>query len=99
MSKLFDDKSTHCLNFILEQYHNHSTHNLGASNTTPVFVGINGAQGAGKSTLVCPMYMFPLKPQQCLLPASVYELEHLFKWEEFGLLLVHILRGPALLII
>ena len=63
MSKLADDKSKYCLNFILEQYHIHEPQKLRAPKTTPVFVGINGAQGAGKSTLVCSIYIFPLNPK------------------------------------
>lgn len=43
-----DDKSPHCLPFILSRLRAHQSQNL----NTPFFIGLNGVQGAGKTTLV-----------------------------------------------
>lgn len=48
MPEVLDDKSEHCIPFILERLkEKHSADQL-----SPLFVSINGAQGSGKSTLV-----------------------------------------------
>ncbi len=43
-----DDKSPHCIPFILSHLHIHQSH----SPDSPFFIGLNGVQGAGKTTLV-----------------------------------------------
>ncbi|KAI0889025.1 P-loop containing nucleoside triphosphate hydrolase protein [Annulohypoxylon maeteangense] len=47
-TEIIDDKSPICIPFILEQYKNHSASNP----TSPFIIGLNGVQGAGKTTLV-----------------------------------------------
>jgi D-glycerate 3-kinase len=43
-----DDKSPHCIPFILSRLRVHQSQNPNA----PFFIGLNGVQGAGKTTLV-----------------------------------------------
>ena len=49
MSEIVDDKSDCCILFILDCISKKSSNNIHQS---PVFIGVNGAQGSGKSTLV-----------------------------------------------
>jgi D-glycerate 3-kinase len=46
--KIIDDKSPHCIPFILSQLSSHQA----AHPEKPFFIGLNGVQGAGKTTLV-----------------------------------------------
>ncbi len=48
MPEIVDDKSEHCISFILERLRNKRS----GSEKRPLFVGVNGAQGSGKTTLV-----------------------------------------------
>ena len=48
MPEIVDDKSEHCMPFIVELL----KHKRSGSGETPLFVGINGAQGSGKTTMV-----------------------------------------------
>lgn len=41
------------MQFIIERLRRRETRQSAVGGGTPLFVGINGAQGAGKSTLVC----------------------------------------------
>lgn len=49
MPEVLDDKSEHCIPFILDGLK--AKHSAGEG--SPLLVGVNGAQGSGKSTLVC----------------------------------------------
>ena len=49
MSEIVDDKSDFCIPFILDCISKKSSNDIHQS---PVFIGVNGAQGSGKSTLV-----------------------------------------------
>ena len=49
MSVVFDDKSDHCISFILERMSERT-----GDDDTPIFIGVNGPQGSGKTTLVSP---------------------------------------------
>jgi D-glycerate 3-kinase len=53
MPEIIDDKSEHCVPFILDRItkHRESFASKGGE-PTPFFVGLNGVQGAGKTTLV-----------------------------------------------
>lgn len=46
--EIIDDKSPICIPFILERYKNYSASNP----ARPFIIGLNGVQGAGKTTLV-----------------------------------------------
>ena len=48
MPDVVDDKSEYCIPFILECWKEKQLH----GHESPLFVGINGAQGSGKTTLV-----------------------------------------------
>nr|POE87789.1 putative kinase mug58 [Quercus suber] len=53
MTKIFDDKSPHCIPFILDRIAVHRQAYLASGETpAPFFIGLNGVQGAGKTTLV-----------------------------------------------
>ena len=51
MSGVVDDKSDYCLPFILDCISKKPSDDTYQS---PIFIGVNGAQGSGKSTLVSP---------------------------------------------
>jgi len=53
MPAVLDDKSEHCVPFILDRIKQHldSAHSEGHT-ASPFFIGLNGVQGAGKTTLV-----------------------------------------------
>jgi len=55
MLEIVDDKSQHCIPFLLERLHAHSERHRkadGLADTPPFFLGLNGVQGAGKTVLV-----------------------------------------------
>jgi len=53
MPEIIDDKSEHCVPFILERIKSHREQYESKGQTPPpFFVGLNGVQGAGKTTLV-----------------------------------------------
>jgi pantothenate kinase-related protein Tda10 len=54
MPEIIDDKSEHCVPFILDRITKHrESYASKGEEPTPFFVGLNGVQGAGKTTLVC----------------------------------------------
>lgn len=53
MPEIIDDKSEHCVPFILHHIKQHREHYTNRGQTPPpFFIGLNGVQGAGKTTLV-----------------------------------------------
>ncbi|KAF3386513.1 putative kinase mug58 [Penicillium rolfsii] len=53
MPEIVDDKSQHCIPFLLERLRIHTERHTNADgNTPPFFLGLNGVQGAGKTVLV-----------------------------------------------
>jgi pantothenate kinase-related protein Tda10 len=54
MPEIIDDKSQHCIPYLLERLRIHTDRHRG--NTPPFFIGLNGVQGAGKTVLVCQPY-------------------------------------------
>lgn len=53
MPEIIDDKSEHCVPFILERIKAHREQYAAESERPPpFFIGLNGVQGAGKTTLV-----------------------------------------------
>jgi len=52
MPEIFDDKSEHFIPFILERLEVHRKKHNTVQNPPPFFLGLNGVQGAGKTTLV-----------------------------------------------
>ena len=54
MPEIVDDKSEHCIPFILERLKQHrEQYESKGEIPPPSFLGLNGVQGAGKTTLVC----------------------------------------------
>jgi D-glycerate 3-kinase len=62
---VIDDKSEHCVPFILDllKQHREKYENEGKT-PPPFFLGLNGVQGAGKTTLVRPTYISSLPLQE-----------------------------------
>ncbi|KAJ5580839.1 P-loop containing nucleoside triphosphate hydrolase protein [Penicillium hetheringtonii] len=53
MPEIIDDKSQHCIPFLLERLQAHAQrHRNEGAETPPFFLGLNGVQGAGKTVLV-----------------------------------------------
>ncbi|CAI7660168.1 unnamed protein product [Penicillium glandicola] len=52
MPEIVDDKSQHCIPFLLDRLRVHTEHHRGNPSTPPFFIGLNGVQGAGKTVLV-----------------------------------------------
>ena len=50
MPDIVDDKSEHCILFILQRLEEHQNRYKGRE-VPPFFLGLNGVQGAGKTTL------------------------------------------------
>lgn len=67
MVEPFDDKTEHCLHFILDRVRLGGTQRPETEEGTPLLVGINGAQGAGKTTLVRLMYLLWDYFENCFL--------------------------------
>jgi pantothenate kinase-related protein Tda10 len=49
-----DDKSEYCLSFLLKKLEEHGQRR--GKDKSPFFLGLNGVQGAGKTTLVSFMH-------------------------------------------
>ncbi|KAJ5895295.1 hypothetical protein N7495_006986 [Penicillium taxi] len=54
MPEIIDDKSQHCIPFLLKRLDDHRKRQNG--NASPFFLGLNGVQGAGKTVLVSTLY-------------------------------------------
>lgn len=53
MTEILDDKSEHCIPFIIDRIHAHrESYSQAGEDVPPFFLGLNGVQGAGKTTLV-----------------------------------------------
>lgn len=63
MPEIVDDKSEHCIPFILELLKQHKdAYESKGEKPPPFFLGLNGVQGAGKTTLVS-YFSFLLLPR------------------------------------
>lgn len=52
MPEIIDDKSEHCIPFIIERLKAHEQRYPAPAEAPPFFIGLNGVQGAGKTVLV-----------------------------------------------
>lgn len=52
MPEYHDDKSQHCIPFLLEHLKAHQARHGNNPDAPPFFLGLNGVQGAGKTVLV-----------------------------------------------
>ncbi|KAK9450523.1 P-loop containing nucleoside triphosphate hydrolase protein [Limtongia smithiae] len=78
MSTFVDDKSPVCIPFILGQYTKHvEEYKLKNLDIPPFFIGINGLQGVGKTTLVTNLeHIFKAPPYS--LPVVVFSIDDLY---------------------
>ena len=56
MPETLDDKSEYCIPFILDQLEKHKATHKAKKKVPPFIIGLNGVQGAGKTTLVSVVY-------------------------------------------
>lgn len=57
ITQIIDDKSEHCIPFILERIQaSQEQHKRAGEDPPPFFIGLNGVQGAGKTTLVGQLF-------------------------------------------
>ncbi|KFY00413.1 hypothetical protein O988_03317 [Pseudogymnoascus sp. VKM F-3808] len=71
-TEIVDDKNSHCIPFILSRHAIHTA----SSPSTPFFIGINGVQGVGKSTLVS-LLLTTLR-DECNLATEIISLDDLY---------------------
>ncbi|KAL4875447.1 P-loop containing nucleoside triphosphate hydrolase protein [Aspergillus karnatakaensis] len=82
MSNIFDDKSEHCIPFLLERLKAHQAqYGNDPSQTPPFFLGLNGVQGAGKTVLVSTLHA-TLRSPPYSLPVVTLSLDDLYLTHE-----------------
>ncbi|KAK5141604.1 hypothetical protein LTR04_002536 [Oleoguttula sp. CCFEE 6159] len=78
MVTVIDDKSEHCVPFILERLQAHRIKHESRGNVVPpFFLGLNGVQGAGKTTLVSALCN-TLRSPPYNLPTIVLSIDDLY---------------------
>ncbi|KAL1301993.1 hypothetical protein AAFC00_002447 [Neodothiora populina] len=78
MTNILDDKSEHCVPFIVERFKNHREHYQSVGeDAPPFFIGLNGVQGAGKTTLVSTLCK-TLSSEPLHLPLVVLSIDDLY---------------------
>ncbi|OJJ55706.1 hypothetical protein ASPSYDRAFT_48919 [Aspergillus sydowii CBS 593.65] len=78
MPEIFDDKSEHCIPFLLERLQAHQAqYGNDPSKTPPFFLGLNGVQGAGKTVLVSTLQS-TLRSPPYSLPVVTLSLDDLY---------------------
>ncbi|KAL2866893.1 TDA10 family protein [Aspergillus lucknowensis] len=82
MPEIFDDKSEHCIPFLLERLKVHQAqHGNNPANAPPFFLGLNGVQGAGKTVLVSTLQS-TLRSPPYSLPVVTLSLDDLYLTHE-----------------
>ncbi|KAJ5156765.1 hypothetical protein N7492_009568 [Penicillium capsulatum] len=78
MPEIIDDKSQHCIPFLLERLRAHAErHRSPDGNTPPFFLGLNGVQGAGKTVLVSTLQE-TLRSEPYLLSVVTLSLDDIY---------------------
>ncbi|KAL3492011.1 P-loop containing nucleoside triphosphate hydrolase protein [Aspergillus germanicus] len=82
MPEIFDDKSEHCIPFLLERLKAHQAqYGNDPAKTPPFFLGLNGVQGAGKTVLVSTLHT-TLRSPPYSLPVVTLSLDDLYLTHE-----------------
>ncbi|BDD58215.1 hypothetical protein MAP00_003512 [Monascus purpureus] len=78
MTKIIDDKSQYCIPFILDRLCLHESKHKGKheSEIPPLFLGINGVQGAGKTVLVETLKYNLINTQK--IPTTTLSLDDIY---------------------
>ncbi|KAF9888874.1 hypothetical protein FE257_008243 [Aspergillus nanangensis] len=78
MPEIIDDKSQHCIPFLLNRLQAHQARfGNDPANTPPFFLGLNGVQGAGKTVLVSTLHS-TLRAPPYSLPVVTLSLDDLY---------------------
>nr|POE54511.1 putative kinase mug58 [Quercus suber] len=78
MPNILDDKSSHCIPFILDRIADHRrAYAAKGEAPPPFFIGLNGVQGAGKTTLVTSVFKTLSSPPHSL-PIVVLSIDDLY---------------------
>ncbi|KAJ9298210.1 hypothetical protein DTO271G3_3815 [Paecilomyces variotii] len=77
MPEIVDDKSQHCIPFILERLKVHQARHKDDPNAPPFFLGLNGVQGAGKTVLVSTLQK-TLRSPPYSLPTVTLSLDDIY---------------------
>lgn len=87
MPEIIDDKSEHCIPFLLERLEQHRARYANDPNAPPFFLGLNGVQGVGKTVLVIPSPILLRKTRGQLLTTAekVSILQKLLKSPPYSL--------------
>ncbi|KKK14896.1 hypothetical protein P175DRAFT_0558463 [Aspergillus ochraceoroseus IBT 24754] len=97
MPEIFDDKSQHCIPFLLERLQAHQEkYGKDPANTPPFFLGLNGVQGAGKTVLVSTLQS-TLRSPPYSLPVVTLSLDDLYLTHEDQLTLAKAFPSNPLL--
>uniref|UniRef100_A0A093VNZ7 Putative kinase mug58 n=1 Tax=Talaromyces marneffei PM1 TaxID=1077442 RepID=A0A093VNZ7_TALMA len=77
MPEIFDDKSEHCIPFLLERLKQHQARYANDANAPPFFLGLNGVQGVGKTVLVSTLQK-TLRSPPYSLPTVTLSLDDIY---------------------
>ncbi|PGH15045.1 hypothetical protein AJ80_05670 [Polytolypa hystricis UAMH7299] len=77
MAQIIDDKSQYCIPFVLEQLDAHNKRHANNPDAPPFFLGLNGIQGAGKTTLVT-ILRSTLSSPPYNLPTITFSLDDIY---------------------
>ncbi|KAL1982790.1 hypothetical protein VTN96DRAFT_906 [Rasamsonia emersonii] len=77
MPEIFDDKSQHCIPFLLDRLKEHQARYGDDADAPPFFLGLNGVQGAGKTVLVSTLQK-TLRAPPYNLPTVTLSLDDIY---------------------
>ncbi|KAH8703457.1 P-loop containing nucleoside triphosphate hydrolase protein [Talaromyces proteolyticus] len=77
MPEVIDDKSQHCIPFLLNRLKAHQARYASDPDAPPFFLGLNGVQGAGKTVLVSELQK-ALRSPQYSLSTVIFSLDDIY---------------------
>ncbi|KAL1876789.1 hypothetical protein Plec18167_005198 [Paecilomyces lecythidis] len=77
MPEIVDDKSQHCIPFLLQRLQVHQARHKDDPDAPPFFLGLNGVQGAGKTVLVSTLQK-TLRSPPYSLPTVTLSLDDIY---------------------